>query len=115
MTHPDRIRYLLQMKLLSQECHRAGGEVVQLSESLMPFPLFIFSTTPMSPTGPLDLSSFGKLKTFARYYYTYIIHKMHINIRMHSHYVVAKNGEKNIKYGYQTETSGYSDRQTMII
>ena len=37
------------------------------------------------------------------------------NIRMHSHLVIDGNKEKNTKYGYQTETSGDSERQIMTV
>ena len=46
--------------------------------------------------GPLNLSSFGKLQTFARQDYAYIICDMHKNnIRIRSHLVVDKYGKEH--------------------
>ena len=60
------------------------------------------------------MSPFGKLQTFSRHDYTYIMYDMHMNnIQMHSHLVVDMNKEGNTKYSYKTDTTGDSDRQIM--
>ena len=49
--------------------------------------------------------SLGKLQIFARLDYAYIKYDIHMNIRTHF----------NTKYGYQIQTSCYSDRQIIIV
>ena len=61
------------------------------------------------------LNSFGKLQTFARHDDSYIIYDMQMNnISIQCHFVADIRMEENTKYGYETWTSGDSDKQFMI-
>ena len=58
----------------------------------------------------------GKLQTFARNDHVYIVNDMHSNnIMIHSYLVADINKEKNTMQDCQTESSGNSDWQIMIV
>ena len=100
----------VQLKQFTAMCSAKSRLTVTLTIATM----FIWKNQ-MYKMGPWNLGSFSKL-TYSRYDYACIIYDMHMNsIRIHPNVVADINKEKNIKYGLQTETSGDSDRQNMIV